>query len=86
MKPRSLFFEDARKVPCTAPAVVITGGTRGLAFLLAQKLLSGGAQVMICSRRSVDLESALAKLGGAIAVPPVLKEFVSGNHRWFRRV
>ena len=41
---------------------VVTGGSRGIGFSIAQALLVEGAQVFICSRNQKTLDAALAKL------------------------
>jgi len=52
----------------TNKAVAITGGSDGLGFGLAERLLAEGASVAICSRREEGVRSAVAKLE-AIATP-----------------
>lgn len=53
--------------------VLITGGSRGLGFLLAEEFIAQGARVAICARDQAELQAARAKLaqGGAdvLAVP-----------------
>lgn len=48
---------------------VVTGGGRGIGKMIAEGLLSAGATVYICSRRSSDLEQTVAALShlGTIA-------------------
>lgn len=41
---------------------VVTGGTKGIGFAIAEALLRGGAKVFICGRGKRDLTSALEKL------------------------
>lgn len=41
---------------------LVTGGSRGLGFQMAQALGEAGAKVMICSRKANELEEAVAKL------------------------
>ncbi len=51
--------------------VIITGGTRGLGFVLAREFLSRGARVSICGRSETTLQSALqaiAPLGDAFGM------------------
>ena len=43
---------------------VVTGGTRGIGFAIAQALLCEGARVYICGRSLETLKSALAALAG----------------------
>ena len=42
---------------------LITGGSKGIGFAIAETLVSQGARVMITGRTAADLESAQAKLG-----------------------
>jgi NAD(P)-dependent dehydrogenase (short-subunit alcohol dehydrogenase family) len=48
----------------TGPAVVVTGGTRGIGFGLARELLARGARVAICGRSRESVDAALDGLGG----------------------
>ena len=41
---------------------IVTGGTRGIGYAIAEKLLASGARVFICARRKRDLTEALGKL------------------------
>lgn len=41
---------------------VITGGTKGIGFSIAEKLLKAGAKVFVCARDKFDLKRALEKL------------------------
>jgi len=41
---------------------VITGGSRGIGFAIAQELISEGARIVICSRTKKELEKALSFL------------------------
>lgn len=41
---------------------IITGGSRGIGFALAQELISAGAKVVICSRTKKELKKALSLL------------------------
>src|SRR5688500_8523317 len=41
---------------------VVTGGSRGLGFLIARELLREGCSVAICARTASDLERARADL------------------------
>jgi NAD(P)-dependent dehydrogenase (short-subunit alcohol dehydrogenase family) len=42
---------------------IVTGGSRGIGFAIAQELIASGAQVLITGRKRASLESAAAKLG-----------------------
>lgn len=42
---------------------VVTGGTKGIGFAIAERLLRGGAKVFICGRNKGDLKQALDWLG-----------------------
>lgn len=44
-------------------AILITGGSRGLGFVLARQLLQQGARVAICARDEAELRRARAQLG-----------------------
>lgn len=44
---------------------VVTGGTRGIGYSIAEALLAEGAKVFICGRDAAVLKSALERLGGA---------------------
>jgi NAD(P)-dependent dehydrogenase (short-subunit alcohol dehydrogenase family) len=41
---------------------VVTGGTKGIGFAIAEKLVLDGAKVYVCSRTRSDLEKAIEKL------------------------
>lgn len=41
---------------------VITGGTKGIGFAIAERLAEAGAKVFICARDKVELKSALERL------------------------
>ncbi len=41
---------------------VVTGGTKGIGFSIAEKLLQAGAKVFVCARDKFDLKRALEKL------------------------
>lgn len=41
---------------------VITGGTKGIGYAIAERLLHGGARVFICSRTRDELETAVQRL------------------------
>lgn len=41
---------------------LITGGTKGIGYAIAERLLEAGANVFLCSRTVADVETALEKL------------------------
>jgi 3-oxoacyl-[acyl-carrier protein] reductase len=41
---------------------VVTGGTKGIGYAIAERLLRGGAKVFICARRKGELKNALKSL------------------------
>ena len=41
---------------------VITGGTKGIGFAIAERLAEAGAKVFICARDKVEMKSALERL------------------------
>ena len=52
-------------------AVLVTGGSRGIGFMIAEGLVRAGASVTITSRKAADCEAAaerLSKLGACTAV------------------
>jgi short-subunit dehydrogenase len=49
---------------------VVTGGSRGLGFALAQELRAHGARVAICARGEEQLYAARAKLGDDVVAIP----------------
>lgn len=52
------------KIEFNEKVVLITGGSRGLGFILARKLASEGAKVVICARNKEDLKNASDQLSG----------------------
>ncbi|HEV2177944.1 MAG TPA: SDR family oxidoreductase [Terriglobia bacterium] len=49
----------------TDKIAVVTGGTRGIGWSIAEALLKEGARVFICGRDAAALKSALEKLAGS---------------------
>lgn len=47
--------------------VVVTGGTSGIGFAIAQQLASEGARIVITGRSRDKLDAAIEALGGAVA-------------------
>ncbi|MGI5328786.1 SDR family oxidoreductase [Actinomadura nitritigenes] len=50
----------------TGPAVVVTGGTRGIGLGLAREFLARGARVAVCGRSRESVDKALAELGDGV--------------------
>jgi len=51
---------------------LVTGGTRGIGFMIARGFVENGVRTYICSRKKdacAEAENALAKLGECIAIP-----------------
>lgn len=48
---------------------VVTGGSRGIGFAVAQALVRAGAGVMICARNAAAVEAAVDSLRGSGAGP-----------------
>lgn len=46
-------------------AAVVTGGTKGIGFSIAEALVCNGASVVICSRSRDDIEAAIEQLSGS---------------------
>lgn len=57
-----------RRTDLRGQTVVITGGSRGLGFALAQEFARRGCQLLLCARNSADLEQARSHLRG-LGVP-----------------
>src|SRR3954454_2907399 len=43
---------------------VVTGGTKGIGYAIAERLVSSGVSVMICGRNRDELTAAVDKLSG----------------------
>jgi NAD(P)-dependent dehydrogenase (short-subunit alcohol dehydrogenase family) len=48
--------------------VLITGGSRGIGFAVAEAFVAHGARVLIIARKKAELEEAQRKLGGAVSI------------------
>ncbi len=58
----------------TGKVAIVTGGTRGIGFAIAQALASAGASVVVASRKRENVESAVARLeesGAEVSGHPV---------------
>ena len=49
-------------IPLKSQTAVITGGSRGIGFAIADELAAAGSHLVITSRKSADAESAAEKL------------------------
>ena len=66
---------------------IVTGGTRGIGYNIAEALLAGGAQVFICGRDPKSLKTALENLGRASSTDRVAGITADvGRHDDCRRV
>ena len=43
-------------------AAIVTGGTKGIGFAIAEELVKGGADVVVCGRKREDVQAAAEKL------------------------
>ena len=58
-----------RRIEFAHKVVLITGGSRGLGFIMARRFLEEGARVCICARDAIELERAaelLSEFGGEL--------------------
>lgn len=46
----------------TGKKVIITGGSRGIGFVIAEEMIKNGAKIVICSRTKSELYSAIKRL------------------------
>lgn len=60
----------ARAIELAGRTAIVTGGSRGLGFAVARRLLGEGARVVICARGEEQLERARARLGGDVLAIP----------------
>lgn len=58
--------------PVEGCCALVTGGSRGLGFLIARELLEQGARVAICARDEDELARAVSKLSACGEVVPVV--------------
>ncbi len=42
---------------------IVTGGSKGIGYSIAERFLKEGAKVIICSRNKAELSKAASKLG-----------------------
>jgi 3-oxoacyl-[acyl-carrier protein] reductase len=54
----------------TGRRAIVTGGSKGIGFAVAQELLAEGARVAICSRNAEELEAARTALGDDVFARP----------------
>lgn len=53
----------AHRYDLTGRTAIVTGGTRGIGFVLASSLVASGARVVVTGRRGAQSEAAAAELG-----------------------
>src|SRR6059058_1677017 len=63
-------YKRATALDLQGKRAVVTGGSRGLGFALAQELRAQGARVAICARGEEQLLRAQAKLGNDVTAIP----------------
>src|SRR4051812_27781616 len=63
-------YKRATALDLHGKRAVVTGGSRGLGFALAQELRAQGARVAICARGEEQLFAARAKLGDDVVAIP----------------
>ena len=63
-------YRRATALDLRGKRAVVTGGSRGLGFALAQELRAHGARVAICARGEEQLLTARAKLGDDVVAIP----------------
>src|SRR4051812_24594341 len=63
-------YKRANALDLRGKRAVVTGGSRGLGFALAQELRAQGARVAICARGEEQLNTARAKLGDDVVAIP----------------
>lgn len=60
---------------------LVTGGTRGIGFAIAEELLGAGASVLLTARKQDDLDAALEGLGAGERAMGVAGSSDDGGHR-----
>lgn len=60
----SQVWSRLRQIDLQDKVVMITGGSRGLGYLLAREFARQGARVSICAREAAELDRARRELGG----------------------
>jgi short-subunit dehydrogenase len=63
-------YKRANALDLRGKRAVVTGGSRGLGFAIAQELRAHGARVAICARGEEQLDTARAKLGDDVVAIP----------------
>lgn len=59
-------------VDLTSKIAVVTGGTRGIGYAIAEALVNNGARVLVCGRSQTDVQSATERLSANGSVKGVV--------------